>query len=102
MIQRALLACFFVFALLLAQQGGAFHGLSHLTRAPTPADQHVPHGKACADCLVFAEIGAAVAPSPAAVAPAAAPATPADRHAGLVFTTTFSPYRSRAPPEFHA
>ncbi|MBU0592824.1 MAG: hypothetical protein KKH74_03700 [Gammaproteobacteria bacterium] len=63
------------FALLFVQQGAAIHALSHLAESlpsHSQQDKQLPHSPACDKCVVYANIGTALASSalliPAAVA----------------------------------
>ena len=52
-----LLAVLFIFA----QQAAILHALSHDSRTQTQQDKHLPGGKVCEKCIVFAQFSAAVA-----------------------------------------
>jgi len=87
------------FALLFAQQGALWHGVSH-TAAPTSSqqDQSLPHSEQCAKCLSFAFTGAAASASPLNFA------APQPASLFVQFDVVVSlpasplPYQSRAPP----
>lgn len=100
MLKRVVSTVLLSLALLLAQQGAAWHMLSHLRTAPVSSqqDKQLPHPETCAQCLAFAHMGAAASTTfPPFDLPSAAPAQPLAVH--LVFRATHTPrYRSRAPP----
>jgi len=99
MLKRVVSTVLLSLALLLAQQGAAWHMLSHLrTAAASQQDKQLPHPETCAQCLVFAHMGAAASTTfPPFDLPSAAPAQPLAVH--LIFRATHTPrYRSRAPP----
>ncbi len=83
--------------LLLAQQGVALHGLSHVAAAAAQAQtegDHEPSGAAdpCTLCLAFSQAAAALA----------AEATPPSLLAGLAFHAAPGPLESRATPRLPA
>lgn len=101
MLRRGLVHVLLAFALLLAQQGAAWHAVSHLASDPASSqhDKKPLHSSdQCEKCIVFAQMGAAAASTPAqdlpqfkAVAPQA-DAPPAYRSQFVLL------YHSRAPP----
>ena len=100
MLNRVVSTVLLSLALLLAQQGAAWHMLSHLRAAPAPSQQgkQLPHPETCAQCLVFAHMGAAASTTfPPFALPTAAPAQPLAVHV-VSRATHVSRYRSRAPP----
>jgi len=58
-----------IFALLIAQQGGFAHALSHLHQKSPLHDTQVPQGKACSACGLFAQAGNGAVGTAAIVAP---------------------------------
>ena len=102
MLNRTVYIVALAFALLFAQQGAAWHALSHLNSVPghSQPDQKLPQGEPCAKCAVFSQLGAAC--------PAAAPQIDLATFHGVLplhAATQFDllspqPYQSRAPPHF--
>ena len=101
MSKRTLYALFLAFALLFAQQGAAWHALSHLGGSPshTQHDQKLPQGEQCIKCAVFSQLGAAcVSTTPTLdllTFNGLPPAHSAAQHNHLRFQS----YQSRAPPK---
>jgi hypothetical protein len=92
----------FAFFLLLAQQLGAAHAISHLSSENSPRrahDKQLPAEMQCAQCLAFAAVGSALNGQPPAFC--AAPqlsemplAAPSVRH----LPSLIRAFNSRAPP----
>jgi hypothetical protein len=57
MFRRAFAHFMLTFALLLAQQGGFAHELSHFAHASSPTDKQLPHSKACEQCASYSQLG---------------------------------------------
>jgi hypothetical protein len=101
---RALLYVWFAFALLLAQQGGAAHALSHLSEQ-LPAhsrqqgqDKQLPHSPACDKCVVYAGVGNAIGVSVVPPVPAEGVFARGAFSGAAILAHAGSVYRSRAPP----
>ena len=99
MMNRTLYSLIVAFALLFAQQGALWHGVSHTT-APTNSqqDQSLPHSEQCAKCLSFAYTGAA---APASLLNFATPQQASvfvQFDAAASLPASHLPYQSRAPP----
>lgn len=98
---RLILNLCFALALLFAQQGAAWHALSHLAEslpAHSGQDKNLPHSPACDKCVVYAGIGSAAPSSPP---PFAAQETTVILAAVLLllfFPAPLHSYLSRAPP----
>lgn len=99
MMNRTLYSLIVAFALLFAQQGALWHGVSHTT-VPTNSqqDQSLPHSEQCAKCVAFAHIGAAAPAQPLHFV------LPVRLSARIQFDVPAAlpslnlPYQSRAPP----
>lgn len=99
MLQRPLYNLILVFALLFAQQGALWHGVSHIA-SPTNSqqDQQLPQAEQCEKCVAFAHAGAGAPASPLHFA------LPQLAHALVQFDVPAAlpalhhPYQSRAPP----
>lgn len=64
MIHRLLLILSLVAMFGLGQQGVAAHAISHLADGQNESQQHdkqLPHSQSCEKCVVYAELGSAVA-----------------------------------------
>lgn len=97
--KRTLSGLLFAFALLAAQQGAAWHALSHY-RADlvSSSDKSLPHSEQCAQCVAYAQTGAAAAATPFIFL---APSLSAERiiHIGAsILPAPDCPYQSQAPP----
>jgi len=99
MLNRPLYSLIVAFALLFAQQGALWHGVSHTT-APTNSqqDQSPPHSEQCAKCLSFAHTGAAAPASPLHFALPQPARMLVQIDAVSAFPASSLPYQSRAPP----
>lgn len=69
MLRRFFTIVSLAFALLLAQQGAAWHALSHAHTAKQGDDKQTPMDK-CGQCVAYAHIGTALASSPPFIAAA--------------------------------
>lgn len=67
MLRRFLNIVSLAFALLLAQQGAAWHALSHAHTATQYDDKQVPVEK-CGQCIAYAHMGSALASAPPIIA----------------------------------
>jgi hypothetical protein len=108
-LRRSLAYALLSLLLVLSQQMGISHGMSHWTDARSAAQGGGPHQRAaakslaldqsCAQCLAFAQIGSALGTPAHAVA-----ATHAAAAAGIAYATpagclrTVCVFQSRAPP----
>ena len=100
MSKRALYTLFLAFALLFAQQGAAWHALSHVGGAPehTHSEKKLPQGEQCTKCAVFSQLGAACT---ATVPSVDLLSLSSVLHAATVAQhqhSSLSAYQSRAPP----
>ena len=100
MSKRTLYTVFLAFALLFAQQGAAWHALSHVGSAPrhSQPDKKLPHGELCTKCAVFAQFGAACASTALVVDLPSFSNAPPLRAAPQYYRLTLPFYQSRAPP----
>lgn len=100
MSKRALHTLFLAFALLFAQQGAAWHALSHLGGAPshTQHDKKSQQGEQCIKCAVFSQLGAACTSTPLAHDLLRFCSVPPLQVASPYFRLTPQLYQSRAPP----
>lgn len=69
MLRRFFTVVSLAFALLLAQQGAAWHALSHAHTASQNDDKQVPTEK-CGQCIAYAHIGSALASTSPVIAAA--------------------------------
>ena len=100
MFKRTFSSLLFAFALLVAQQGGAWHALSHYRAdlASSESDKSLPHSGQCAQCVAYAQTGAAAAATPFIFL---TPSLSTERitHIGAnVLAASDCPYQSQAPP----
>ena len=100
MSKRALYTIFLAFALLFAQQGAAWHALSHVGETPSHAktDPKLPHGDQCTKCAAFSQLGAAFTSAAPVIDLALFGAVPALLATAQYYLLSFSFYQSRAPP----
>jgi len=100
MSKRSLYSLFLAFALLFAQQGAAWHALSHTnsTARHSQSDQKLPHGEQCTKCAAFSQIGAAFTSAAPALALAIFQDVPPQYVASQSYRFTLQAYQSRAPP----
>ena len=101
MLKRPLYSLIIAFALLFAQEGALWHGVSHTT-APTNSqqDQSLPHAEQCAKCVAFAHTGAAAPATPLYFALPARFGARVQFDAPAALLPPHPPYQSRAPPVF--
>lgn len=98
-LMRALRHVVMAAVLLVAQQAGYEHTLSHFGQsAPTSKEKRLPHTKACDKCGLSAQLGTGLLGNPATFIPAARSACGA-----LLLSQAFHPsaprrFLSRAPP----
>ena len=99
MLKRPLYNLILAFALLFAQQGALWHGVSH-TASPTNSqqDQQLPHSEQCAKCVAFAHTGAAAPATPLHFAVPQVASVLVQFDAPAVLSALHHPYQSRAPP----
>lgn len=99
-LRFAFIALVAVLCLLGVQQGAAFHGLSHLAdESSTGSQKHLPHGKTCDKCIVYAEVsGAGPTTSPPALQVPSRHVVIADAALALFPSLTPPVYSARAPP----
>ena len=100
MSKRALHTLFLAFTLLFAQQGAAWHALSHVGGAPghSQPEQKLPHGEQCTKCAVFSQLGAACASTVSAVVFLSFSGVPSLSVVSPYYHLSLPAYRSRAPP----
>jgi len=101
MSKRTLYTLFLAFALLFAQQGAAWHALSHLSGSPshTQHDQKLPQGEQCIKCAVFSQLGAACASTAPTIDLLTFNGLPFEYAAAQYDQLRFQSYQSRAPPK---
>lgn len=100
MFKRTFSSLLFAFALLMAQQGAAWHALSHYRTDPVSSepDKSLPHSEQCAQCVAYAQTGAAATTSPF-VFLALSLSTERIIHLGAsILPAPDCPYQSQAPP----
>lgn len=98
-VKRAVPYVLMAFVLLVAQQAGYEHALSHFDQSsPASKEKQLPHTKACIKCGLSAQLGTGLVSEPALF-------VPAERFACAVLVPCpgFHPaaprrYLSRAPP----
>lgn len=84
----------------LAQVQGMLHGIGHLGPATGLKDLAGGHSLVCADCVGFAQAGAALLPSaPVAITTLAGQSWPVRQATPWRPVEAPSSYRSRAPPQ---
>lgn len=100
MSKRTLHTLFLAFALLFAQQGAAWHALSHVGGAPEhgQSEKKLPHGEQCTKCAAFSQLGAACASTVPAVDVLSFRAVLQSGSAAQYQHRSLSAYQSRAPP----
>lgn len=89
------------FALLLSQQGAAVHALSHLGESlPSHSQQNkqLPHSPACDKCVLYADVGAALAANALAIPATSAQISHLAIPAPVVQSQLIRRYHARAPP----
>ncbi|MBI2313422.1 MAG: hypothetical protein HYU77_13060 [Betaproteobacteria bacterium] len=84
-------------ALLLAQQGGYWHALTHLAAEASSPEQGQPESKACPLDAVYAKVGSGMAPAPLAVVTVAGADAIAALPESLIVAPAPAP-DARAPP----
>lgn len=101
MSKRTLYTLFLAFALLFAQQGAAWHVLSHLGGSPshTQHDKKLPQGEQCIKCAVFSQLGAACTSAAPIIDLLTFNALPPVHSAVQYDQLHFQSYQSRAPPQ---
>ena len=99
---RRALAFVLALLLVLVQQAGFAHALTHVgnpaSQNSSRTDSPHPATKVCTECVAFATLDSAAVPAPAhspIIVPAATPVASTFRHFTPEFVTHF---RSRAPP----
>jgi hypothetical protein len=100
-LKRTLQSLFIVVCLLIVQQTGYIHELSHLDRnSPASQHKHSPHTKACIECGLLAQLGTGLA-SKIATPHTTNEAACASSHSLWVYYTGIPRrFQSRAPPCF--
>lgn len=100
--RQPLLHALLVLLLIISQQFGFAHAVSHLSdpaRHGNAHHKHLPSEHSCPQCLSFAQLGSALPPLVFRLPVAANPeASPESRLSYSVHTRTISAFRSRAPP----
>ncbi len=99
--RRALLHLLLALFLLLSQQAGFAHAVTHLGSAPASQDKQLPHGKICDQCVQGAQLGSALVDTSPDAGWIHAPGShfivvPAALHCPRFVC----PFSSRAPPAF--
>lgn len=103
MLKRSLYTLFVAFALLIAQQGAAWHALSHTRGEPVSSgqqDKKLPHADQCEQCIVFSQMGAALSATAPQIDPPARFSLLLQHEAPLFRALERQFYQSRAPPRF--
>lgn len=95
--RSALLQFCLAFALLVAQQGGYWHALTHLAAETSSQEQGLPESKACPLDAVYAKVGSGLAAVPLAVGPVCNADAVADLPESLIVAPAPAP-GARAPP----
>ena len=101
MLKRSLYSLFVAFALLIAQQGAAWHALSHVRGEMVSSGQHdkkLPNSEQCEKCAVFSQLGAALAATAPQITLAAFSDVLLGKEAPLFRVFERQPYQPRAPP----
>lgn len=102
MLNRIVCTAVLAFALLFAQQGAAWHALSHTggQAGHSQSDSKLPQGEQCTKCAAFSQLGSAcVSSTPAinlAIFSHVVPQYAATQYSCL----NLQAYQSRAPPPF--
>jgi len=100
-MRRALTDVLMVFVLLIAQQAGYAHALSHLDRlSPTSQDKQLPHTKVCAKCALSAQLGTGLLGHSTTRIATAAATSAVFGPSHLVYLPRPRRFLSRAPPAF--
>ncbi|MDB5854665.1 MAG: hypothetical protein JWR22_2706 [Herminiimonas sp.] len=101
MITRPILVKLLFAFLLLSQQLGITHAISHLGAETTASNvkKQLPAETQCMQCLAFASIGSGLTGSPSASSAVAVPAdTSAGHHASTPLRAPLRIFNPRAPP----
>jgi hypothetical protein len=100
-LKHALPSLFIVLCLLIAQQAGYIHALSHLDRNSAPfQDKHPPHAKACIECGLLAQLGTGLASKIATPRTTNEPACAISHRSWVYYAGIPRRFLSRAPPVF--
>ena len=101
-MKRTLQSLFIVLCLLIAQQAGYIHQLSHLGRSSTASqDKHSPHTKACIECGLLAQLGTGFTGKIATPHSADETAYAIRHRAWVYYAGIPRRFQSRAPPVLH-
>ena len=100
MLNRIVCPAVLAFALLFAQQGAAWHALSHAssTAGHSQPEHKLPHGEQCTKCAAFSQLGAAFTATAPALVLATFNDVPPLHAASQYYRLSHQPYQSRAPP----
>ena len=100
-MKRTLQSLFIVLCLLIAQQAGYIHQLSHLDRnSAASKDKHPPHTKACIECGLLAQLGTGLAGKIATPHTANEPTCAISHLSWVYYAGIPRRFLSRAPPVF--
>ncbi|PWT71368.1 MAG: hypothetical protein C5B46_08270 [Proteobacteria bacterium] len=101
-LRRILAHLLLALTVLIGQQAMLAHAASHPIESPSSKGKQLPHGKACEQCMLSAQLGTGVASSglPSLLRSVAAGAI-AHLAQPLVTTETPAFFDSRAPPRIH-
>jgi len=98
-LKRALRHVLLAVVLLVAQQAGYEHALSHFDQSsPASKKKQVPHTNACSKCGLSAQLGTGLLSNPETLIPAARSACVALRRFQAFHPTAPRRFLSRAPP----
>lgn len=100
MLNRIIYTAVLAFTLLFAQQGAAWHALSHAssTVGHSQPDQKLPHGEQCTKCAAFSQLGAACVSSAPPLVLLSFNAVAPQLAAPEFYRLSPQAYQSRAPP----
>lgn len=100
-MKRTLQSLLVVVCLLIVQQTGYIHELSHLDRnSPVSQGKHSPHTKACVECGLLAQVGTGLASKIATPHTTNEPACAIAHRSWVYYTGIPRRFLSRAPPVF--
>jgi len=97
--KRTLSSLLFAFALLAAQQGAVWHALSHYRAdIASSSDKSLPHSEQCAQCVAYAQTGAAAAATPFIFLTPSLSTVHITHIDASILPAPDCPYQSQAPP----
>jgi len=100
MLNRIVYTAVLAFALLFAQQGAAWHALSHAGGTPghSQPEHKLPHGEQCTKCAAFSQLGAACVSAATPLVLLSFNAVAPQSAASPFYRLSLPAYQSRAPP----